>query len=173
MIKRIIIQSSDQRRAQHKPASPVSIPLAQNSKDFQLADNVFNHHALTRQGAISLLLRLGQRTALRLFHRRSSLFVQLHNALITRIGQTFCVLSQPNFAAPVKRANRVWRLWQNEYPRFFSFVCKSESVFLSYAAFSFPNNIVFVFFRAFNWCFGNINHDNLNLRQQMGKAFAG
>jgi len=65
MFNCIVIQSSNQIHAQHKPPAPILIPLGQNPKDFQMADDVFDHHALRCQGFVMGFLLISQLAAFR------------------------------------------------------------------------------------------------------------
>ena len=89
MINCIVIQTGNQIDAQHKSATAISIPLRQYPKDFQVPDDMFNHHALGCQLLVELFRLLGQFAALRFLERRSRLFVQLKCSLITTIGKAF------------------------------------------------------------------------------------
>ncbi len=103
MFKCIIIQSGYQIDAQHKSSSPISIPLRQYPKDFQMPDDVFDHHPLRCQCPVKLFLLVGQLPAFRFLERRPRLRVQLKDALITAVRQTFNFFWQVGFTMFIKR----------------------------------------------------------------------
>lgn len=103
MFKRIIVESGNQIDAQHQASPPIPIPLGQNPKDFQMPNHVFNQYSFACQLLVRRFLPGGQVTAFRLFYRRSALFVQLLNALITGIRQTTGSLWKAHFARFIQR----------------------------------------------------------------------
>lgn len=103
MFNCIIIQTGNQIDAQHKSATAISIPLRQYPKDFQVPDDMFNHHALSSQLLVELFLLLGQLAAFRFLERRSRLFVQLKYSLITTIGKAFHCFRQCRLAMLIER----------------------------------------------------------------------
>lgn len=56
-----VVNRGDQVEAQRKSRSPITIPLTQDTKHFQLAKNMLNHNPLSSQRTITLLFLLGQR----------------------------------------------------------------------------------------------------------------
>lgn len=103
MGKPVIIQSGNQIHAQHKTPAPIAITLRQNAKDFQFSNYVFNHDSLSCQCAVGSFLLFAQFRSLRLFHRRSCPLMQLKNALVARICQTFSFLQPADFTVFVQR----------------------------------------------------------------------
>lgn len=55
-----VVDSGNQIKAQTKPVPPIAIALTQDAKDFQLANNVLNQYAFSRQGAIAGFLLCAQ-----------------------------------------------------------------------------------------------------------------
>ena len=103
MFECIVIQTGNQIDAQHKTTTAISIPLRQDAKDFQMPDDMFNHHALSRQSFIKLFLLIGQFAAFRFLERCSRLFMQFKQSLITAVRQTFDRFGQLRLAALVER----------------------------------------------------------------------
>lgn len=90
MVKPVIIQPGDQIHSQHKSSTAIAIALGENAKDFQMPNDMFNDDALLCQFFVQSLLRPRQRAALRTLDRSSRLLaVELSQALITTVGQTF------------------------------------------------------------------------------------
>jgi hypothetical protein len=56
-----VVNRGDQVEAQRKSRSPITIPLTQDTKLFQLVKNMLNHNPLSSQRTITLLFLLGQR----------------------------------------------------------------------------------------------------------------
>lgn len=103
MFNCIIIQSSNQIDSQHKAATAISIPLAQDSEDFQMPNDVFDHDPLRCQLFVKLFLLIGQLATFRFLKRRSRVFVQRKQTLITAVCQTLDIFGQVRLAMLVKR----------------------------------------------------------------------
>ncbi len=99
----IIIQSGYQIDPQHKAAAAISVAFAQDAKDFQMSDDVFNYHALACQPPVKSFLLGGQLAAFRLLERYPRVFVQSRQSLITAVAQTLDRFRQFRFAVFVKR----------------------------------------------------------------------
>ena len=87
-----VVDRSNQVEAQGKSLSAIAISLAQNTKHFQLAKNMFNQNSLTSQSAISLLFFLCQSMIFGFLERGLAVSVKFCQALITSIRQNTDVL---------------------------------------------------------------------------------
>lgn len=103
MIKRIVIQTSNQIDSQHKSAAAIPIFFRQNPKDFQMSDDVFNHYSLRCQLPIIFFLGFGQLSAFWFLNRGSGVLMNSRQPLITTIRQTFNLFRQLSLAVFVKR----------------------------------------------------------------------
>jgi len=170
MVKSIIIQSGNQIHAQNKSSAAIAIFARQNPKDFQMPNDMFNHHALFCQLLVELFLLFGQTAALRLLKRCSGFFVQIKQALITAVRQAFNFCGQTRFAALVKRKVMSCTLGKSGVNNALCLLTGAFVAFLSCAAFSCPNNTVFVFFRTFDFRFHNIHDHDFNIGREILSA---
>ena len=82
-----VVNGSNQVEAKPKTFATVSIAIAQNAEDFQLANDVLDQNALLRQSVIAGLLALAQRVKLGFLGRRSAIRMKFDQSLIARISQ--------------------------------------------------------------------------------------
>jgi hypothetical protein len=82
-----VVNSSDQIETQSKSLSAIAIPLAQDTKDFQLTENMLNHNPFPSQSAISLFFSLRQSVVFGFLDRCLAVFMKFCQALVPSICQ--------------------------------------------------------------------------------------
>ena len=81
------MNSSDQVEAQSKSLSAITIPLTQDTKDFQFTKNMLNHDSLPGQGMISLFLSFRQSMVFGFLEGRLAVFMKFCHTLISSLCQ--------------------------------------------------------------------------------------
>jgi len=87
-----VVNSSDQIEAHGKSLSAITIPLTQDTKHLQPAENMFDQNSFSCRSPIPLLFFLCQGLVLGFLERRLAVFVEFCQALITGIRQNTNVL---------------------------------------------------------------------------------
>lgn len=172
MSKCIIIQSGDQINSQYKPSPPIAITPTQDTKDFQMPDDMFNNNSFLRQLFVESFFRLGQHTAFRFFQRRAHLRVQPSQTLITAVRQAFRFSGQTGFAVFIKRKIVSCSFGKSGVDHSARALARLAVESLSCGVSFCPNNTAFVFFRTLDFGFRHIHHDDFHIQLRLRHSFA-
>lgn len=81
------MDTGDEVETQVEAFAATAVTLAENAKDFELTDDLFDAQAKTSQRAVGLFLLVGERVTLAGFGRQTGMGVQLVQARVAEVGE--------------------------------------------------------------------------------------